>query len=272
MPDEPCPNCAALLHGPYCSDCGQRRPRPGDNSTLGVLGDAFKAIFSVDGKTLRTLRGLLFQPGRLTLDHYNYRRARYLKPIQIFLLVNVIFVLIGIGTGLLDFELGRYLKQGPPSPALARRLVAQQVVEKGVSFEDYATAFDHNEDLLRKSLIFLLVPLFALVLWALSYRGRRYYAEHLVFSMHFFSFFWLFITFTGWPIGFLVERAGVFSDLVLEPLFGLAMLIYLYLMLRTVYAQGRLITLVKSCVCVAAVMVLLDFYRILLFFGTYLVT
>ena len=199
MPDEQCPNCAALLHGPYCSDCGQRRPRPGDNSTLGVLGDAFKAIFSVDGKTLRTLRGLLVQPGRLTLDHYNYRRARYLKPIQIFLLVNVIFVLLAIGTGLLDFKLGEYLKEGPPSPALARRLVAQRIAEKGVNFEDYAAAFDRQGELLRKSLIFLLVPLFALVPWVLNHRRRRYYAEHLVFSMHFYSFFWLFTALAGCP-------------------------------------------------------------------------
>jgi len=106
MTEDCCPNCDAVLHGTYCSDCGQRRPLPGDSSTLGLLGDAFKAIFSVDGKTLRTLRGLFVHPGSLTLDHYNYRRARYLKPIQIFLLVNVIFVLIAIGTGMFDFELG----------------------------------------------------------------------------------------------------------------------------------------------------------------------
>jgi len=134
MPEDCCPNCGALLHGRYCSDCGQRRPSPGDSSTLRLLGDAFKAIFSVDGKTLRTLRGLFVHPGRLTLDHYEYRRARYLKPIQIFLLVNVLFLLIGIGTGLFDLELGEYLKEGPPSPALARRLIAQQVAEKGVSY------------------------------------------------------------------------------------------------------------------------------------------
>jgi hypothetical protein len=41
MTEDCCPNCEALLHGRYCSDCGQRKPRPGDYSTLGVLGDAF---------------------------------------------------------------------------------------------------------------------------------------------------------------------------------------------------------------------------------------
>ena len=271
MPEDCCPNCDALLHGRYCSDCGQRKPRPGDYSTLGFLGDAFKAIFSVDGKTLRTLRGLLTQPGRLTLDHFQGRRAKYLKPIQLFLLVNVIFLLIAIWTGLFDFKLGEYLQEGPPSPALARRLVAQQVAEKGVSFEDYAAAFDRQGELLLKSLIFLLVPLLALVSWVLNHRRRRYYAEHLVFSMHFYSFFWLF-TLAGLPVAILVERYGAQSDVVLEPFFGIVTLVYLYLMLRTIYAYGRLGTLVRAVICLVAVLLLMDFYRLLLFFGAYLIT
>jgi hypothetical protein len=272
MPEDCCPNCEALLHGIYCSGCGQRRPLPGDSSTLGVLGDAFKEIFSVDGKTLQTFRGLLVHPGRLTSDHYQYRRARYLKPIQIFLLVNVLFLLIAIGTGLFDFKLGEYLKEGPPSPALARRLIAQQVAEKGMSFDDYAAAFDRHGEWLRKSLIFLLVPLFALVAWVLNHRRRRYYADHLVFSMHFYSFFWLFTTLAGWPVASLVERYGVQSDVVLEPLFGVVTLVYLYLMLRTIYAYGRVGTLVRAVVCLIAVLLLMDFYRLLLFFGAYLIT
>lgn len=272
MSDESCPNCGALLHGAYCSDCGQRKPRPDDYSTLGFLGDAFKAIFSVDGKTLRTLRELLAHPGRLTLDHFQGRRAKYLKPIQIFLLVNVIFLLIGIGTGLFDLALGEYLREGPPSPELARQLVAQKVAQKGVSFEDYAAAFDHKGELLRKSLIFLLVPIFALVLWVLSYRSRRYYAEHLVFSMHFYSFFWLFTTLAGVPVGLLLDRSGIRSDLVLEPLFGIVIFGYLYLMLRTVYLYGQLGSLVRAVLCLVAVLFLMDFYRLLLFFAAYLIT
>jgi hypothetical protein len=141
-----------------------------------------------------------------------------------------------------------------------------------VSYEVYAAAFNHHGELLRKSLIFLLVPLFALVPWALNFRERRYYAEHLVFSMHFYSFFWLFTTLTGLPVGFLVERYGVQSDVVLEPLFGVVTFVYLYLMLRTIYAYGRLGTLVRAVLCLLAVLFLMDFYRLLLFFGAYLIT
>ncbi len=272
MPEEHCPNCAGLLYGLYCSGCGQRRPQPDDYSTRGFLVDAVSDLFSLNGKTLRTVRQLLSHPGRLTLDHFQGRRLQYLKPLQIFLTVNVIFLLFAVGNGMFDSKLGEYLKFSPPPQEVTRQLVAQRIVQRGISFEDYTRAFDHNEDLLRKSLILLLVPLFALVLWALSFRGRRYYAEHLIFSIHFFSFFWLFTTLTGWPVAFLVDKAGVFPDHVLEPLFGLATLIYLYLMLRTVYAQSRWVTLVKACVGLAAVTLLMDFYRVLLFFGTYLIT
>src|SRR5688572_26234067 len=110
MPEEHCPNCEALLHGPYCSACGQRKPRPDEYSMLGFLADAATEIFSVDGKTLRTVRQLLFHPGRLTLDYYQGRRVQYLKPVQLFLIVNVIFFLIAVGMGVFDFTLNEYLK------------------------------------------------------------------------------------------------------------------------------------------------------------------
>jgi hypothetical protein len=269
MPEDCCPNCEALLHGPYCSACGQRKPRPDEYSTLGFLADAAAEIFSMDGKTIRTARQLLFHPGRLTLDYYQGRRVQYLKPIQLFLIVNVLFLLIAVGNGLFDFTLEEYMSSGP---GLARQLVTREIDRKGISLEDYAAAFNRNEDILRRCLIFLLVPLFALVLWMLYHRSRRYYAEHLVFSVHFLSFFWLFTACTGVPIAVLAEIAGLHPDRVLLPFFELSTLAYLYLMLRTVYAHGRLVTLARAFVCLAAVYALLDAYRVLLFFGTYLIT
>jgi hypothetical protein len=269
MPEDCCPNCEALLHGPYCSACGQRKPRPDEYSTVGFLADAAAEIFSVDGKTFRTARQLLFHPGRLTLDYYQGRRIQYLKPIQLFLIINLLFLLFAIGNGLFDFTLEESMSFGS---SYVRQLVTREIARKGISFEDYAAAFDHNEEILRRCLIFLLVPLFAIVVWTLQYRSRRYYAEHLVFSVHFFSFFWLFTTCTGLPIAVLAERAGIHPDRVLLPFFEFATLVYLYLMLRTVYAQGRLITLARAFVCLAAVYALLDSYRVLLFYGTYLIT
>lgn len=272
MSEDCCPNCEALLHGPYCSDCGQRRPRPADYSTLGFLADAATEIFSLDGKTFRTARQLFFHPGRLTLDHYQGRRIQYLKPMQLFLIVNVLFLLIAVQNGLFDFTLDEYWDYGPPSPELTQQLVTQKIAQQKISLDEYAVAFNRNENILRKCLIFLLVPLFALVLWIMHRRERRYYAEHLVFSIHFFSFFWLFTSCAGLPIAYLVYRAGIHPDNVLLPFIELVTLVYLYLMLRTVYAQGRLRTLARAFVGLAAVFALRHAYRVLLFFGTYLIT
>ena len=114
MPEDCCPNCEAVLHGLYCSDCGQRKPRPEDYSVPRFLADTATEIFSVDGKAVRTLRRLFRHPGQLTLDYYEGRRARYLKPIQIFLIVNVLFVLFAAENGLYDFTLDEYQSVGPP--------------------------------------------------------------------------------------------------------------------------------------------------------------
>ena len=157
-------------------------------------------------------------------------------------------------------------------PELTQQLATQKISRKGISLEDYAVLFDRNENILRKCLIFLLVPLFALVVWMLYYKKRHYYAEHLIFSVHFFSFFWLFTACAGLPVALLAALAGIHPDKVLLPFFELVTLVYLYLMLRTVYDQSRLYTLAKAFVCLAAISSLIEAYRVLLFFGTYLVT
>ena len=89
-------------------------------------------------------------PGRLTLDHYQGRRAQYLKPIQLFLIVNVLFFLVAVGGGTLDFTLGEYLQLGPPSTKLVQKLVQQKIAQAGTTLEEYATEFNRKEEILRK--------------------------------------------------------------------------------------------------------------------------
>lgn len=139
MPDDCCPNCEALLHGLYCSSCGQRQPRPDEYSAFGFLVDAATEIFSVDGKTIRTVRQLFRHPGRLALDYYQGRRNQYLKPIQLFIIVNVLFLLFAVGFGFFDFTLGDYMESSAP---FIRELANQKINQKGVGFESYAAAFN----------------------------------------------------------------------------------------------------------------------------------
>lgn len=80
-----CANCDATLAGAFCSQCGQKAHF---HRTLGeVFHDFLHGITHLDGKAWKTLPMLLFRPGRLTRDYIEGRRARYVAPVPLFLMV-----------------------------------------------------------------------------------------------------------------------------------------------------------------------------------------
>lgn len=80
-----CANCGAPLGGQFCGNCGQNSHI---HRTLGgVFHDFVHGITHFDGKTWQTLPMLLFRPGKLTRDYIAGKRARYVAPVPLFLLV-----------------------------------------------------------------------------------------------------------------------------------------------------------------------------------------
>ncbi len=101
--------------------------------------------------------------------------------------------------------------------------------------------------------LFILLPLMALVLKMLFPLSKRYYAEHLLFVLHFHAFFFLILTVevlitrlaTRLPIP---EAAANLTILLIS----LYIPLYLYKAMRRVYGQGRLITLLKFVLLILA--------------------
>jgi hypothetical protein len=90
---EPCLNCGAALTGQYCGNCGQRA-RSRLISLWELVRDAFGDIFELDSRIWRTLWPLLFQPGKLTKDYLEGRRARFMPPFRTYLVLSVLFFLV----------------------------------------------------------------------------------------------------------------------------------------------------------------------------------
>ena len=111
--------------------------------------------------------------------------------------------------------------------------------------------------------LFVLVPLFALMLKLAFVFKRRLYMEHLVVSLHSHAFISLdlLLVFGCMALQRLVPADGLFDDL-LAWCIGLLvawMPIYLLLMQKRVYAQGWSMTLLKYCVLGTSYMILLGF-------------
>jgi hypothetical protein len=97
-PEDQCENCGALLHGPYCSQCGQKaadRIVP----VWHMINEALEAVVELDLRVLYTLPKFLFLPGRLTKEYLNGRRKRYIRPFRLYLFSTfVLFAVIALTT------------------------------------------------------------------------------------------------------------------------------------------------------------------------------
>lgn len=76
-------------------------------------------------------------------------------------------------------------------------------------------------------LMFLLLPLFALLLFVLFRKARMYYVEHVIFSLHFHTF-----VFIVWLFTLLFEKATGWD---ISGWVFLAIVVYLFIALRRVY-------------------------------------
>jgi hypothetical protein len=93
-----CRNCAAPLEGEYCSRCGQREDR-GDLHFSEAIGELADDVVAWDSRLWRTLLPLVFKPGYLTAEFIAGRKARYVAPYRLYLIISFILFLVISGIG-----------------------------------------------------------------------------------------------------------------------------------------------------------------------------
>lgn len=90
-----CANCGAALTGTFCSECGQRHHEHAIHHFWHFIGEAAEDLTHADSRLWRTLIALLLRPGFLTREFLDGRRVRYLPPVRLYLVVSVIFFVVG---------------------------------------------------------------------------------------------------------------------------------------------------------------------------------
>ena len=88
-----CLNCGTALKGPFCYFCGQ----PDRNFMRFfpvLLRDLMEDLLDLDSRFMRTMKPLLFKPGRLTRDYMEGRRFRYAPPMRLYIFSSIVFFLL----------------------------------------------------------------------------------------------------------------------------------------------------------------------------------
>jgi hypothetical protein len=269
-----CQNCGARVAQQYCSVCGQRLEPP-VHSLWHFSQVAAEDLTHADSRLWRTLYALLFRPGYLTQQFLAGRRAQYLPPIRLYLVLSVVFFLLASAKNS-DLQV---LELKPPDAGPAKATIipleganesqdraadpsetpeqraahcqtnyngpwaariaplARQACRKAVADHGHAlrAAFLHN----LPRAMFLFLPILAGLMMLMYWRPRHYYVEHLLLFVHNHAFLFL-LGMLAW----LLARLPYVSNWV-----GLGVTLYIawyvYRSMRVVYGQGRWLTVGK---------------------------
>ena len=330
LPDHAdCLNCGTELRGQYCGNCGQRA-RGRLISLWELLQDAFGDLFELDSRLWRTLIPLLVRPGQLTRDYLEGRRARYMPPFRMYLVLSLIFFVVAFFDPRDDLGLLFEPEPEPSAEEIDEREVhvrdevdekLEELAAEGVITQEQADSARREQDLhwtlfdstdggaievdidpdtgecrldqdrydkmpewFKKRVtpariigacqrfrnegakvlvdplldnipvaLIVLLPFMALVLKGLYPLSRRYFVEHLLFFVHFHSFFFLILTLQILfsRVSGLIFIPDAVAVLVLVAA-SLYIPVYLYKGMRMVYGQGHIMTTIKYLVLAAA--------------------
>jgi hypothetical protein len=317
-----CLNCGTGLKGPFCYYCGQ----PDRNFMRffpALLRDLMEDLLDLDSRFMRTLKPLLFKPGRLTSDFMNGRRFRYAQPMRLYIFSSIVFFLLAAllssnfisvndtegGSSIVQITtensddqletLGEVLDKLPldeQKQAEIEKIIAESEDEAVIidtnefSFNDKpwdretnpvdigwlpdwlnerindeienspqkAKLIDENPNLIVDKVfdilpatMFVLLPVVALIFKFWYLFAKRYYIEHLIFSLHNHSFIFvsLVVILLSGLGGDLLGAQGYTTAVTATEWLNIGIYtwipIYLLISLRVVYQQGWWLTMGK---------------------------
>jgi len=252
----------------------------------------------------RSLYPLVLKPGFLTIEYLKGRRASYVQPFKLFLVITLLyFISISIDKprilekdtlptpreitttdgdtivtpstltnmrityrgGEISFEpidtirkkvkrfgLNVYVLYKYPDVGSFYRFMIKKMIRMSLSTDTITETMRHN----ASKMIFILIPLSAFIFRLIYMRRKKYFYDHLIFSIHFHSF--VFLLFLFFEMAAILYEVPLYIQL-------LGILIYLYLALKKVFMQSWLRTFVNFVVILLAyLLVALPLFFILL--------
>jgi len=185
-----CPSCGRKTPGKFCGSCGEKQICDEDYSIRHYLKEIILALTPLQSKLMRTLWLVASKPGFLSCEYFHGRRVRYTKPLQLFLFLNVVyyFSITLFSATTFTTPLATQLHMNNYYPAYASGEVDHKLQKEHISYAALEAKYNEKTSVLSKTLIFLLIPIFALLFYGLFFKKRKYFVEHLVVATHFWCF------------------------------------------------------------------------------------
>lgn len=257
-----CPSCEEPGTGYFCASCGENLHARTDFSIRNMVRHLLSDWFHFDTRFFQTYKTLLFKPGELTKNHLAGRRVNFIKPLAMYMGMSAIYFLalsifqpftIGellFGTHI-DAASSDSIAVEQPNVDIAdiysietqqrAHQVYQELLSKtsetmGISKAEVVRRFDRRYNAMLPIYMALSVIFFAFGLKVINW--QRYYYEHLIFAMHFFTFMFL----TGMFTVFLLKYSFLWTALGSSVVYA----IYIWFALKKVHEQSNGLTTLKA--------------------------
>lgn len=221
QPAEPaCLECGEALVGRFCHVCGVDNQPP--RLPMGeLLGNAVAETFNLEGRTFRTTDAMLRRPGELLVAFREGRGHRYTTPFKLFLIVSAAFFVFLVWTDVAIYQFlpvrtgeapiraelipnGVRLVGGgledvflaPRADAAAQETLAAleavrpradatqaRAIADFIQYQRAWTDLNSTLETWLPRLLWLLMPIYGLMLWPLFGARRRPLVEHFVFAL-----------------------------------------------------------------------------------------
>lgn len=247
-----------------------------DRKLRSLLSNVLIAITFADNKFIKTLWLVIKKPGFLSSEYVSGVRVKYVRPLQLFFILNLIYFLFPV------FQLFNaslftqmYLL---PHRTIARELVLKKIDSTNISLQAYTLLYDAKSQSLAKLLIVVFIVIASVPLSIIYRKKKLYFTDHTALAVELASFnlainalllsaiFWILNTAFNWAESGWIQYL---DDLAITVIFVITNTYFLWEASKTFYHQRKLTRHLKVFLGLIGLYLSLEVYRLLLFFVTF---
>jgi len=260
-----CKSCHNEFTGLYCNQCGEKIILPSDRTFRKFLSNILLAVSFADSKFFKSLWLVIANPGFLSKEFAEGRTIKYLRPLSIFFVLNLIYFLFPL---IQLFSASLKTQLNTSYGKLAQHLVASRAINLNISVHSFELLYNQKSNALAKLLVIVFAILASLPLNIFYRKRNRYFTDHVGLMVE-LACFNLFVNALVMTLVAKFLGIGKFLDE------SILMLVFIttntYFLLRsgyTFYKARNAQLIVKSIIMIVVLKLALEAYRFILFLLT----
>lgn len=256
------------MEAAFCAHCGERRFDPSRHTLRHFLAELVKLATELDSRFLKSVAALAFRPGFLTREYVEGRKKKFVAPLALFAIMNVIFFfaqpLANINTfnSTLEMQQRDYLHT-----PVVQALVGDYLARHSDEADSFQASYNEVSEDVARTLIIVQVPLFAMLLALVRLRSGRLFYDHLVWATHFYAFQLLLNSLATLCVYAYFRLGG--NDFNLAAPYILVTLVYMLFALRAAFGDRYRVAALRTALLAVAFGTVIESYRFILFLVTF---